>query len=144
MAADLSVEPFKRLASLAPQGTDEPTLQAAADRYANTQDLYAAAADLWEEAALVIDITDTYDAAQDPQITSVSQDGISVGYAAKTSRQDNRFKTRGAYMQVANQLRKKSIPSTPLVIGDAVDRFEKDPYGLDPENGVIEIANWVD
>lgn len=153
MPADLAAEPFKRLATLAPPGTGEPALQSAADRYANTSDLYAAAADLWEEAALAIDTSPPPSPIVDgvAPVASVSQDGITVTYSRGVIdySQDQRLKYAGAYRRVANDLRRKSRPSSPLIIGtDNVDRFEEDPvdtlYDLDPENGIIEIANWGD
>jgi hypothetical protein len=147
VAADLTVEPFKRLAALAPQGTGAPDLQAAADRYANTQDLYSAAADLWEEAAVAIDTAPPPSQIVNGQapVSSVSQDGITVTYSRGVIdyAQDQRLKQVGAYRRVAADFRRKSKPSTPLVIGaDAIDRFEQDPYDFDPENGIIEVSNW--
>lgn len=151
MPADLTVEPFKRLGKLAPQGTGEPDLQAAADRYANTGDLYSAAADLWEEAALVIDTGPPESQIVDGQapISSISQDGISVTYSRGVIdySQDQRLKQAGAYRRIANDLRRKSKPTSPLIIGaDAMDRYDRDAYDeeLDPENGIIEVSNWGD
>lgn len=54
MAADLNEPPWDRLSKLAPEGTTTPDLQAAADRYEDTEDLFAACADLWEEYALTL------------------------------------------------------------------------------------------
>lgn len=151
MAADLSTEPFKRLGKLAPPNTGEPALQEAADRYANTSDLYSAAADLWEEAALALDVSPPESPIVNGQapVSSVSQDGITVTYSRGVIdySQDQRLKQVGAYRRIAHEFRRKSKPATPLIIGtDAVDRYERDPYDseLDPENGIIEIANWGD
>jgi hypothetical protein len=83
MAADMTLEPWTRLARLAPPGTIGADLQSAADRWALTADVYAAAADLWEEAAMAVDTTPDEDAqAVTANVQSVSQDGISITYAS--------------------------------------------------------------
>src|SRR5688572_15309777 len=82
MAVDLTTVPWDRLAKLAPPGTPGTDIQAAADRYSLTTDLYAAAADLWEEAANAINLqVDETPSGGDRPIKSVTQDGISVTYA---------------------------------------------------------------
>lgn len=86
MAVDISISPWNRLIKLAPPGSTTPDMQDAADRYALTADVYAAAADLWEEAALAVDLSTDDEAATVPldqrEIRSISQDGISVTYAS--------------------------------------------------------------
>jgi hypothetical protein len=81
MSADMTLEPWNRLVKIAPPGTLSGDLQAAADRWALTADLYAAAADLWEDKAMTVDTNPDEDASAQA-VQSVSQDGISVTYAS--------------------------------------------------------------
>lgn len=137
MAADLSLEPWSRLAKLAPPGTDPNDLQAAADRYALTADLYAAVADLWEEKAMSIDVSpDATPSGTSGQVLSVSQDGLSVTYKASNVEGDTQ-NARGAqysyYMKRAQQFRAKAKVKTPLL--DGRKRVDQDtPWDFfDPE-----------
>lgn len=85
MAADLDVAPWNRLERLAPTGTAEVDLQEAADRYAAVaatrstlatyDDLYAAAADLWEEYAMTLETSGS------SEITSEQTGDVRVVYA---------------------------------------------------------------
>ncbi len=134
MAADLNVEPWSRLAKLCPPESDTPDLQAAADRYQTSGDFNAALADLWDEAANTLDVTSV---STTTEVQSISQDGVSVSYAAPTS---DTYKQRSAYQRIALQFRKRSQVQTPLRIGpDAEDVY--DPECEDPEI-IIEIGNW--
>lgn len=144
MAADLGAAPWDRLVKLCPPETTEPDRQAAADRYQTSGDLYAALADLWDEAALTISVEPPpADDPLNPVVSSVSQDGVTVTYANRGAinySQDQRIKQRGAYQRIAQQFRKRTQPSTPLIIGpDNDDVFERD---TEDEDGIIEIGNW--
>ncbi len=119
MAVDLAISPWNRLAKLAPPDTTTPDLQAAADRYGLRADLYAAAADLWEDAAGAIDLTP--DDPPDPStatVSKVSQDGISVEYA-HDALAGNGYSVRVArhaqYLAMARRWRKRAKPNTPVI-----------------------------
>lgn len=144
MAADLTIEPWSRLAKLAPGGTDVEQLQSAANRYEKTQDIYAAASDLWEEAATVLD-TSPEVVEGTGTVQSVSQDGVSVTYASRADNQTQRMMQVAAYRRVARDFRQRAQPYTvPLGGDDMLDRYEKNPYGwpYDPENGIIETYGY--
>ena len=118
MAVDLSLVPWDRLAKLAPPSTNEVQLQEAADRWALTADVYNAAADLWEEAALGVDVTTTTVEGETPAVSSVSQDGISVTYASDPLAGNGlsaRVASRGQMLATARRLRARGKPSSPLV-----------------------------
>lgn len=119
MAVDLTTVPWNRLAMLAPVGTSSDALQAAATRWALTADVYAAAADLWEELLFTIDISpDPTPAPADRKVQSVSQDGISVTYADESltgNNQSTRIAQAAQIRQRVRQLRARSKPSSPLV-----------------------------
>jgi hypothetical protein len=123
MAADLTIEPWTRLAKLAPPGSDPNELQSAADRYALTADLYAAVADLWEEKAMKIDLSpDSIDASSSGPIASVTQDGISVSYQASKiegNTQNARSAQYANMMSRARQFRAKAKPKSVLLDGRA-------------------------
>ncbi len=121
MSVDLTVVPWNRLKRLAPPGAKEDELQEAADRYGLRADVYAAAADLWEEAALAVDVSpdcSTTDSESGPAVASVSQDGISVTYATDPlagNGMSARVSARGQMLATARRLRAKSKPKSPLV-----------------------------
>ncbi len=119
MAVDLTVVPWDRLAKLSPPGTTNDDLQAAANRWALRADIYNAAADLWEEAAYVIDTSLTDDEATSQQVVSkVSQDGISVEYASDAlagNNRSSRVATQAKMLATAKRLRAKGKPGNPLV-----------------------------
>lgn len=116
---DLTVVPWDRLARLAPPGTNEVQLQAAASRHSTNTDIYAAAADLWEEAALLIDLApDETGGSGDQVVSKVSQDGITVEYASDAlagNNQSSRQAQYAQYMANARRFRKRSKPTSPLV-----------------------------
>lgn len=127
MAVDLTLVPWNRLAKLAPPGTKIDDLQAAADRHSTKTDLYAAAADLWEEAALAIDIACTVDSdSATPAVSSVSQDGISVTYATDPLAGNGNSALvgrRAQMMATSRRLRARAKPSSPLVHRDTYDAW---------------------
>ena len=118
MAVDLTVVPWNRLAKLAPPGTNVDDLQQAADNHSTRTDVYAAAADLWEDLALSVDITNGDMGTDTPVVSSVSQDGISVTYANDPLAGNGlsaRVASRGQMLATARRLRLKSKPSAPLM-----------------------------
>lgn len=128
MSVDLTTVPWNRLAKLAPPGTKVDELQDAADRWSLRADLYAAAADLWEEAALAID-TDCSSSGSDtatPSVASVSQDGISVTYATDPLAGNGTsalVAKRGQMLATSRRLRARAKASTPLVHRDTYDAW---------------------
>lgn len=115
MAIDFTLEPWKRLPKLAPPGTSTEDLTAAAERWSTTTDMYAACADLWEEAAMKIDIMPDVIDEQIPldnrEIRSISQDGISITYASDNLIRDGwtaRAATSAKMMDRARYFRKKA------------------------------------
>lgn len=125
MAIDLTVSPWNRLAKLAPPGTNEVDLQDAAQRWAVTADVYNAAADIWEEKLMGIDLTPDEDVVVDPanplangKVQSISQDGISVSYIASSvdgNSQTARYAQATQIRAVVRSLRAKGKPYSPLV-----------------------------
>lgn len=151
MAADLTIEPWSRLVRLAPGGSTGIDLQSAANRYEKSQDIYAAAADLWEEAALLLDTSPPPNpiVGGEAPIASVSQDGVAVTYSRGVIdySQDQRLKQISAYRRIAHDFRQKSQPYTvPLGGVDMVDRYSENAIGglLDPENGIIETYGYFE
>lgn len=145
MAADLTLDPWVRLAKLAPAGTSGEELQSAANRYEKSGDIYAAAADLWEEAATQMDLSPSEVIEGTGSIQSVSQDGVSVTYAARGDAQTQRALQASAYRRIARDFRQKAQPYTvPLGGKDMIDRYVENPYGpfYDPENGIIETYGF--
>lgn len=138
MAADLTVVPWDRLAKLAPPATTGADLQTAADRYALTADVYRAAADLWEDAAMQIDLEP--DANPEPgaagTVKSVAQDGINVTYADTpvTNTQAARISQYGRYMSTARSLRARSKVKAPLVHSEDYDPWRNKGYGYGDED----------
>jgi hypothetical protein len=143
MAIDLTLVPWDRLAKLAPPGTEESDLQAAATRHSTRTDVYAAAADLWEEAALAIDLKPDTEAHGPIRTNKISQDGITVEYASDPLNGDSQS-TRHAqfaqYMSNARRLRKRSKPSSPLVHSTDYNPWINTAMPQDTEERII----WVD
>lgn len=128
MAVDLTTVPWNRLAKLAPPGTNLDELQEAADRWSLRADVYSAAADLWEELALTVDISNecTSDSASTPAVASVSQDGISVTYASDPLAGNGlsaRVASRGQMLATARRLRLKAKPIAPLMHDEDYDAW---------------------
>lgn len=121
MVVDISVSPWDRLAKLAPPKTPEQDLLNAAERYALRADIYAAAADLWEDAAMAVDVSPDPD--PDPSsntgvVDSVSQDGISVTYKSSAgigNVQAARTIQQSKYYARARALRRRSKAETVTV-----------------------------
>lgn len=143
MAVDMSIEPWPRLANLAPPNTTTPQLQTAANRYALRADVYAAAADLWEEAAMLIDLspdTSTGSGSTDRVVNKVSQDGITVEYASDGligNNMSSRVAQHGQYMTMVRRLRARSKPSTPLVHEDTYNPWLNTPLPQDDEVFIV-------
>ena len=129
MSVDMTIDPWTRLIKLAPPGTNTEDLQTAANRYALTADVYGAAADLWEEAALLIDTTPdsgTVDAG-DRLIQSVSQDGISVTYADEglvANSMSSRIAQQAQFMAKSRYFRKRAKGNPTIDVHDPL----YDPY----------------
>lgn len=124
MAVDLTMVPWDRLAKLAPPGTPVEELQVAADRWAITADVYGAAADLWEEKLLSIDLSPDPPTPFDPanplagKISGITQDGIRIEYAVSNQAGDTQNSRRSQVIQIraiVRSLRAKSKPHSPLV-----------------------------
>ena len=125
MSVDLTLVPWDRLAKLAPPQTPSDDLQAAADRWAVTADVYAAAADLWEEKLLTIDpgpdnapVVNPSDLLGSGVISSISQDGISINYAVSVragNTQNARLSQINQINKIIRGLRAKSKPNSPLM-----------------------------
>lgn len=125
MAVDLTLEPWPRLAKLAPPDTDLADLQIAADRWAVTADVYNAAADIWEEKLLSIDLGPDPNPVFDPdnplasgRISSMAQDGLSVSFAQSTQDGNTQNSRRSQAIQIrgiVRGLRAKGKPHSPLV-----------------------------
>lgn len=139
MPADLTKEPWVRLAALAPPGVTEEAQQQAADRHALNADLNGALADLWEEAANAIDVTPPAPVPPTPgAIKSVSQDGISVTYAdtPMVDTHSARVSQAAAYMAKARYYRSRKKVKSVKKDG----RFD-DPYERyrDDEDRIIPV-----
>ncbi len=151
MAVDMTLVPWSRLAKLAPPGTNGEELQAAADRYALTGDLYAACADLWEEKAMAVDTSpDEIPATptEDRTVKSVTQDGISITYADEAligNNMSSRLASQAAFMAKARYFRSRAKASTPLMHDVDYEpylgrgRMERDPDLIIPVNEVTEL-----
>lgn len=126
MAIDLSIAPWSRLSKLAPPATVEADLISAAERYEKTEDVYAAAADLWEERALLIDMSapDAPTNGSETVLSKVSQDGITVEYAlGEYDSQATRINQRTQCLNTAALLRKRSKASTPRMHEEKYDPY---------------------
>lgn len=143
MAADLTIGPWDRLAKLSPPGVKLDDLQAAADRHALRADLYAALADLWEEAAMCINLApdENPTTTGDRVVNKVSQDGITVEYASDplTNTQTSRSAQHAQYMAMARRMRAKSKPSTPLVHEDTYNPWLNTPLPQDDCETIIVV-----
>lgn len=147
MAVDLSLEPWPRLAKLAPPGTPASELQIAADRWAVTADVYGAAADLWEEKLLAIDLAPDPDPVFDPdnplgsgRISSISQDGISVNFAQSKVAGDNQNARRSQVIQIRaiiRGLRAKTKAHSPLVHRVDYNPWVNTPMPQDAETIIV-------
>ncbi len=139
MAVDLTIEPWPRLARLAPPGTSTPDIQAAADRWGVAADLYNAAADLWEDKLVGIDLDPDPDEASTPdaptgRVASVAQDGISVTYAQSTksgNTQTARIAQVAQIKAIIRQFRAKGKPHSPLVHRTDYNPWRNRPPGDD-------------
>lgn len=139
MPVDLAIEPWPRLARLAPPGTTSELLQEAADRWGVTADLYNAAADLWEDKLALIDLTPDPDEVSTPdapsgKVASVSQDGISITYAqsGKTGNsQTARLAQVAQIKSIVRQYRAKGKPHSPLVHRTDYNPWRNRPPGDD-------------
>lgn len=137
MSVDLTMVPWNRLKKLAPPNTSLEDLQEAADRWALRADMYAAAADLWEDAAMAVDITNDCapDNTKTGNVQSVSQDGISVTYSTDPLAGNGlsaRVASRSQMLATARRLRAKAKPSSPLVHDSAYNPWthqDTDPIG---------------
>lgn len=128
MAVDLTMVPWNRLVKLAPPGTKQDELQEAADRWALRADVYSAAADLWEELALTVDVSNdcTTSNSGTPAVASVSQDGISVTYASDPLAGNGlsaRVASRGQMLATARRLRLRAKPTAPLMHDEDYDAW---------------------
>lgn len=125
MSVDLTLVPWDRLAKLAPPLTPLSDLQAAADRWAVTADVYAAAADLWEDKLVTIDtgpddapVVDPANPLAGAAVSSISQDGISINYAVSVragNSQNARLSQINQITRMVKYLRSKSKPHSPLM-----------------------------
>jgi hypothetical protein len=139
MPVDLAIEPWPRLARLAPPGTTSEAIQEAADRWGVTADIYAAAADLWEDKLTSIDLAPDPDEVSTPEnptgkISSVAQDGISITYA-QTGKVGNTQTARIAQVaqikSIIRQYRAKAKPHSPLVHRTDYNPWRNRPPGDD-------------
>lgn len=121
---DLSLSPWDRLARLAPPGTNADDLQSAASRWSLTADVYNAAADLWEDKLMSIDMGPDVN-EQDPSdyktmgpITQIRQDGITLSFAVSTQSGNTQAARRSQAIQIrtiVRRLRARGKPHSPLV-----------------------------
>ncbi len=145
MTIDLTLVPWDRLAKLAPPGTNTDDLQSAASRHSTNTDVYAAAADLWEEAAILIDLapdTDADDTEAERVVSKVSQDGITVEYASDAlagNNQSSRTAQFAQYMSMVRRLRKRSKPTSPLVHDPEYNPWVNTPMPQDEEERIIIV-----
>lgn len=147
MAVDLSIEPWPRLVKLAPPGTSTPDLQTAADRWAVTADVYNAAADVWEEKLLAIDLGPDPDPVFDPnnplasgRVSAMAQDGLSVSFAQSTQDGNTQNSRRSQAIQIratVRRLRAKGKPHSPLVHSRDYNPWLNTPMPQDDETIII-------
>jgi len=121
---DLTLSPWDRLAKLAPPGTNVVDLQEAASRWSLTADVYAAAADIWEDKLMTIDnapdvnTQDPSDLATMGGISRVRQDGILIDFAVSATFGNTQAARRSQSIQIKTiirRLRAKAKPHSPLV-----------------------------
>lgn len=128
---DLTLTPWDRLAKLAPPRSTQAELQAAAQRHSTRTDVYAAAADLWEDLAMTIDLSpdcapDVTPGQPTGAISKVSQDGISVEYKDSPllgNNQSTRIAQHGQMMGKVRALRARSKPASVKVHDPDWDPF---------------------
>lgn len=146
MAVDLTMVPWDRLARLAPPGTAQEDLQSAADRWALTADVYGAAADLWEEKLLAIDLSPDTPQAFDPanplagKVSGITQDGIRIEYAVSNQAGDTQNSRRSQVIQIraiVRSLRAKSKPHSPLIHSRDYNPWRNTTPGDDAENIIV-------
>lgn len=147
VATDLTIEPWPRLARLAPPGTPSDALQEAADRWGVTADVYNAAADLWEDRLSSIDLAPDPDEVSTPdapsgKVSSIAQDGISITYA-QTAKSGNTQTARIAQVaqikSMVRTLRAKGKPHSPLVHRTDYNPWRNRPPGEDDCETIIIV-----
>lgn len=118
----MTIEPWTRLVKIAPPGTHTNDLQAAANRHALLADVYAAAADLWEDAAMQVDTSPDDTSGSTGQvagsISSISQDGISISYSGEGligNNMSSRIASQAQMLAKARYFRGKAKPKSVLV-----------------------------
>lgn len=139
---DLSMPPWDRLIKLAPPGSSTQDLQRVANLWNTTADVYAAAADLWEEFALAIDIyaDDTPAPGAEREVSKVSQDGITVEYASDALAGNGRSTKIARQQQALNrvrELRKRSKPYSPLMHSRDYNPWHNNGYGDEEETIIV-------
>lgn len=143
---DLSMPPWDRLIKLAPPGSMQVDLQRAANTWSTTADVYAAAADLWEEYALSIDLSQEDSTPDDERrVNRVSQDGVTVEYARDFLNGNGRSARISRQRQAFNRvrdLRKLSKPHSPLMHSRDYNPWLNNGYGDDLET-IIVVDNGV-
>ncbi len=149
MPVDMSISPWTRLAKLAPPGTPIDELQEAADRWAINADVYGAAADLWEELLISIDLSPDPDPEFDPaeplaggRVSSVTQDGISVNFAVSNQGGNTQNSRRSQAIQVRSiirSLRAKMKPNSPLVHNREYNPWTNTPMPQDDAETIIVV-----
>lgn len=149
MSADLSLEPWPRLTRLAPPGTPTSELQIAADRWAVTADVYGAAADLWEEKLLSIDLGPDDNPSFDPadplasgRVSSMSQDGLSVSFAQSTQDGNTQNARRSQAIQIraiVRGLRAKQKPYSPVAHSKDYNPWKNTPMPQDDAENIIVV-----
>jgi len=145
MSVDLTGVPWSRLSKLAPPDTTGTDLQEAADRWALRADVYAAAADLWEDKAMLVDMAPDVDGTVGDgtqKVSRVSQDGITVEYADDAlagNNQSTRIAQLGQINARVRYLRSKSKPYSPLVHDPLYDPWT----GTFPAESPIIIVDEV-
>lgn len=149
MELDLSMAPWDRLAKLAPPGTNVDDLRSAAERWAVTTDVYSAAADVWEEKLMGIDLAPDPDVVVDPEnplangkVQSISQDGISVSYIASSvdgNSSTARYAQAAQIRGIIRALRAKGKPYSPLVHARGYNPWRNMPQPEDDIENIIVV-----
>lgn len=145
MAVDLTIGPWDRLARLAPPDTNTTDLQSAANRWALNADVYNAAADLWEDATMLIDSApDETEQDTERVVNRVSQDGITVEYATDAlagNNQSSRIAQRAQMLATVRRLRARGKPTSPKVHDTDYDPWRNVPQPDDCE--IIVVVDGV-
>lgn len=149
MAVDLSQEPWPRLSKLAPPETPTSEQQIAADRWALTADVYNAAADLWEDKLMGINLGPDENPTFDPnnplasgRVSSISQDGISVAFAQSTQDGNTQNARRSQAIQIRaiiRGLRAKGKPHSPLVHSREYNPWTNTPMPQDDDETIVIV-----